>query len=155
MRFALLALTVAVTTPAGADVCKVPAGWARPVPHLVGRTAPLKFALVPGRATRLTLLPVRNVTFVAKSEHKAKPGTRAGLAALDVARAGKLEIALSSATYVDLVRDGKILPSTAHRRADACTGIHKIVSFDVVRGSYILQLGDAPGESVILQATLG
>ncbi|CAN5253990.1 hypothetical protein BH09PSE3_BH09PSE3_11820 [soil metagenome] len=149
-----LTLTGAIAAPAVADTCNVPAGWAKPTAHFAARRMPMSFALSVGPANRLTLLPSADVTPVVASAHKSKPNTLAGIAAIDVPRAGKLEIALSTPTYVDLVRDEKIIPSISHRRADPCTGIHKIVAFDVAPGRYVIQLSDAATASIVLQATL-
>jgi hypothetical protein len=155
MKMIYLALALTISAPAAAQVCAIPAGWDKPVPHLAARKMPMAFALKVGLATRLILLPASEVTLVASSDHKPKPDTTSGLAALDVPRAGKLDIALSTATYVDLVRDGKVLPSVGHRHADACTGIRKIVTFDVQPGRYVVELSDAPDATLVMQATLG
>jgi hypothetical protein len=154
MRMILLALALTISAPVAAETCAVPKGWDKPTPHLAARKAPFKFGLAVGPATLLTLLPAAEVTPVVGSGHKAKAGTSAGLAALDVTRAGKLDVALSTAAYVDLVSDGKIVASSGHRMGDACTGIRKIVSFDVKPGRYIVELSDAPGTSLVMQASL-
>jgi hypothetical protein len=154
MKMVLVALALTISAPVAAETCAVPKGWDKPTPHLAARKAPFKFALAVGPATRLTLLPAAEVTPVVGSDHKAKAGTSAGLAALDIARVGKLDIALSTAAYVDLVSDGKIAASSGHRNGNACTGIRKIVTFDVKPGRYVVQLSDAPGTSIVMQASL-
>ncbi|MDB5714489.1 MAG: homogentisate 1,2-dioxygenase [Sphingomonadales bacterium] len=154
MKTILVALALTISAPVAAETCAVPEGWDKPTPHLAARKAPFKFGLAVGPATRLTLLPAGEVTPVVGLGHKAKAGTSAGLAALDVSRAGKLDIALSTAAYVDLVSDGKIVASSGHRHGDACTGIRKIVTFDVKPGRYVVQLSDAPGTSIVMQASL-
>lgn len=108
---ALLALLVA--TPGFAQTCPSPAGWAKPARHLAARTAEMKFALTTGTSTQLELRAGKDVKLAAKADRKPKPRTSAGLAALEVAKAGKLDIILSNATYVDLVRDGRVLKSSS------------------------------------------
>jgi hypothetical protein len=154
MKLIYLALALTIAAPAAAQVCNTPNGWNTPTAHGAARKMPLAFALTVGPATRLALLPASEVTPAISSDRKTKPDTMSGLAALDVPRAGKLDIALSTAAYVDLIRDGKALPSVGHRHADACTGIRKIVTFDVQPGRYIVELTDAPDKSVVMQATL-
>lgn len=149
---AVLALLVA--TPALAQTCPSPAGWAKPVRHLAARAPEMKFALATGSSTQLELRASKDVKLAAKTDRKAKPRTSAGLAALDVAKAGKLDVILSSATYVDLVRDGRVLKSVSFAMPKDCAGIRKSVTYDVVPGRYIVQLTDAPARSVKMATVL-
>lgn len=141
-------LTLLVATPAFAQTCPSPAGWAKPTRHLAARAPEMKFALATGTSTQLELRAGKDVKLAAKTDRKLKPRTSAGLAALDVTKAGKLDIILSNATYVDLVRDGRILKSTGHIDLKTCPGLRKSVAFDVVPGRYIVQLTGAPEKSV-------
>lgn len=45
-------------------------------------------------------------------------------------------MALGSAAWIDLVAQGKPLPSTAHGHGAECSGIRKEVEFQLKRGSY-------------------
>ena len=150
--FALVALLVA--GPAAAQICPSPMGWDKPVKHLAARAPAMKFALATGSATLLELRGANDVTLAVTTDRKAKPDTSAGLAALDVATAGKLDVILSNATYVDLVRDGRVLKSTGHTDLKTCTGFRKSVSFDVVPGRYIVQLTGAPARTVKMATVL-
>jgi hypothetical protein len=95
-----------------------------------------------------------DVKLAVKTDRKAKWNTSAGLAALDVAKPGKLDVILSNATYVDVVRDGRVLKSIGHTDLKTCTGFRKSVSFDVVPGRYIVQLTDAPARTVKMATVL-
>jgi hypothetical protein len=136
-----------------APACKVPAGWTKPVAHRAAASPDMKFALQTGQAVRLSLLGANTVKLAAASAHKAKPNRAAGLAALDVPRAGTLSVALSTATYVDLVRDGTIIKTSGF--SDNCGAVRKTVRFPVTPGRYIVQLTDAPTKTVTMQATIG
>ena len=114
----------------------------------------MKFALKTGTATDLTLLPADKVELVVKSDRSGKTETSAGLAALDVERAGKLDVALSTATYVDLIRDGKALKSISFGQPKDCAGVHKSVTFEVVPGRYIVQLTNATQPEVRMATVL-
>ena len=149
---ALLALLVA--TPGLAQTCPSPAGWAKPTRHLAARVPEMKFALATGASTQLELRAGKDVKLAAKTDRKLKPRTSAGLAALDVTKAGKLDIILSNATYVDLVRDGRVLKSASFAMPKDCEGIRKSVTYDVVPGRYIVQLTDAPARSVKIATML-
>ena len=139
---------------AAAATCPAPQGWAKPARHVAARSADMKFALPANGSSAISLLPAKTVKLAAASSHKAKPGTSAGLAAIDVPKAGKLDVVLSTATYVDLVRDGKVLQSSGHAMTRGCTGMRKDVTFDVTPGRYIVQLTDAPGRSVTMGTIL-
>lgn len=147
-------LALLVGTPALSQTCPSPAGWAKPTRHLAARAPEMKFALPTGTSHDIGLLPARAVKLASKTERKPKPGSTAGLAALNVTTAGKLDVILSTATYVDLVRDGRVLKSTGHSDFKSCPGLRKSVSFDVVPGRYIVQLTDAPGQRVRIATVL-
>ena len=60
--------------------------------------------------------------------------------------AGTYRVALSSGAWIDLVRDGEPVASTAHGHGPNCTGVRKMVDFPLTPGRYTLQLG-ANGEA--------
>lgn len=153
MRF-VVALAFLTATPVVAQTCPAPAGWDKPAKHLAARTPEMKFALATGTSTIIELRAAKDVKFAVESKRTAKPNASAGLAALEVSKAGPLEVILSNATYVDLVRDGAILKSTSHSDLKACPGFRKSVLFDVVPGRYIVQLTDAPERTVKLATLL-
>ncbi len=150
----LVLVAMLVAGPAVAQTCPAPMGWNKPVRHLAARAPAMKFALATGSSTLLELRGAKDVKLAAKTDHKAKPNSSAGLAALDVTKGGKLDVILSNATYVDLVRDGRVLQSTAHTDLKTCAGIRKSVAFDVVPGRYIVQLTDAPARTVKMATVL-
>ncbi|MEP6786668.1 MAG: hypothetical protein ABI898_13165 [Sphingomonadales bacterium] len=149
---AVLALLIA--TPTFAQTCPSPTGWDKPTKRLAARAPEMKYALATGASDLIELRGANDVKFAVNSGRKPKVGTSAGLAALDVAKAGKLDIILSNATFVDLVRDGIILKSSGHTDLKTCAGFRKSVSFDVVPGRYIVQLADAPERTVKMATVL-
>jgi hypothetical protein len=144
-------LTVAAlllgATPAAAQSCPTPGGWAKPARHVAARTPNLRFALKPNSSAQLQLHAEPAVTLAASKERGGQRAEFAGLAAIDVAKAGKLEVALSDRAYVDLVRDGRALDPTAHGRRQ-CGGVFKAVMFDVQPGRYLVQIADAKVRSI-------
>jgi hypothetical protein len=135
-------LLAGLSGPALAESCPVPQGWAKPARHVAARTPNLRFALKPNSSAQLQLHPEPGVAVPLKKERAKQPREFAGLAALEVLKAGKLEVALSGRAYVDLVRDGRALESTAHGHKN-CTGVAKTVAFDVKPGRYLVQIADA------------
>jgi hypothetical protein len=148
------AAALAIAWPAIAQTCPSPTGWDKPVKHLAARAPAIKFVLATGSSTLLELRGAKDVTLAVAPDRKAKPNTSAGLMAIDVAKTGKLDVILSNATYVDLVRDGRVLKSTGHTDLKTCTGFRKSVSFGVVPGRYIVQLTDAPARTVKMATVL-
>ena len=153
MRSVVL-LTLLVASPAFAQTCPSPAGWAKPARHLAAREPEMKFALATGTSNEIGLFAAKDVKLAVTTDRKPKPDTMAGLAALDVKKAGTLDVILSSATYVDIVRDGQVLKSTGHTDLKQCAGFRKSVAFEVTPGRYIVQLTDAPDKSVKMATIL-
>ena len=50
--------------------------------------------------------------------------------------------------WVDVVRAGRALASSAHGHGPACTGIRKIVDFRLQPGRYVLQVSGGTSASV-------
>lgn len=81
----------------------------------------------------------------------ATPSTRPGKSAIAyfaIPRTGTYKVALGSGAWVDVVSQGRALASTAHGHGPACTGIRKIVDFNLAKGLYALQLAGIAGDSV-------
>lgn len=147
--FKVLALVTALgfATPLMAQTCPQPVGWAAPERHRAARTPNLRFALKPDSAHQLDLARQGQVKLAVQNGRKANAGGYAGLAAIDVPRAGTLDVLLSARAFVDLVRDGRALPSASHGRLQ-CDGIYKRVSFAVTPGRYTVQLTESERGSI-------
>jgi hypothetical protein len=152
MRFAIaLALTAGLAGPVWAETCPSPQGWAKPERRLAARTPDMKFGLKPGGTVQIGLLPQNAVKFAAG---RVTRKGYAGMAALDVAKAGTLQLVLDNKTYVDLVRDGKALPLAGEPHAHGCPGIQKALDFKVTPGRYLVQLSGSPAQSVKIASSL-
>ena len=150
MRVSIVAsLLMAWSGQAAAQACPEPTGWAVPTRHVAAKNARLRFALEPDSSAQLELHVQRSVQLATKEGKSGWMNRFAGLAAVDVTKAGKLDVLLSQRAYVDLVRDGRTMQSTEHRRAK-CSGIHKVVTFDVEPGRYVVQLTDSQARSIRL-----
>lgn len=77
-----------------------------------------------------------------------------GTIPIDAKKAGRLIVALDAGAWIDLVRDGAVVKSLAHGHGPACSGIRKIVEFDVTQGRYQLQIVNAPTASIHAMAVL-
>jgi hypothetical protein len=93
-----------------------------------------------GQAVRATLHGTREVSYPVQP---AKPGgsvAYGGLFGFSVERAGTYRVALSSAAWVDVVRDGQAVASIAHGHGPDCSTIRKMVDYPLQPGVYVLQI---------------
>jgi len=133
------------------------AGWATPAP-LAAATDRYGLAgatLVPGKAATVTLLPTPAVRYPLQPEKPGGSVSHGGLLAFTIARAGSYRIALGSGAWIDVVRAGKAVVSTAHGHGPACSTIRKMVDFSLEPGDYVLQISaNAAAELAVLIAPL-
>ena len=87
-------------------------------------------------------------------ERKPDPFKYGGLVPIEVKKPGRLVVALDAGAWIDLVRDAKFVKSATHGHGPACSGIRKMVEFDVMPGRYVLQISSAPAASIRAMAVL-
>lgn len=149
---------MAATAPCAATPAPPPPeliGWAAMAPVVAGTNA-AGAPLVPlNQGARLTLGDAAAVHFAMAPGHAPAPGTSGGIVALTIAAAGRYRVALGAGVWVDMVKGGVNLRSIAHSQGPACTGIRKLVDFDLVPGNYLLQLsGNAAPTLAVMVAKL-
>ena len=139
----LLVALLLQAAPAPVPVCT--ATVAPPVGLEAWGAAPTAAAglLTMGKVNVLTLQPVEKVTYTPAPSRAPKPGSFGGSYQVNVTVAGTYRIALGSGAWIDVVRDGKALASTAHTEGSTCLGIRKIVDFALTPGLHTLQLSGA------------
>ncbi|OYW82917.1 MAG: hypothetical protein B7Z26_02030, partial [Asticcacaulis sp. 32-58-5] len=91
------------------------------------------------------------VTFAAEPGRKPEPTSFAGLLMVHITDSGTYGVAVSSGVWIDLIKDKSALKSTAHRHGPACSGIRKIVRFDLQPGDYVLQIAASKTPDVTVQ----
>ena len=149
------ALSFALSAPAFAQEMQAPpkcASVAAPPPALAGWSSKQDLAaaakedglasaaLTMNHAAVVTLLPTRDVSFITQPDKPGGSVAHGGLLGVTIASVGTYQINLSSGAWIDLVRDGKSVLSTAHAPGPACTGIRKTVQFPLQPGHYVLQI---------------
>ena len=107
-----------------------------------------------GRRVRLALFPSETIAFAAAPEKVPGKNGMGAVVAIDVAKAGKLTVALGQGAWIDLLREAAAVPSTGHGHGAACSGIRKMVDFAVVPGRYLLQVSGAAAEEIDVMAVL-
>mgnify|MGYP001054763883 CR=1 FL=1 len=133
------------------------AGWATPAPLAAAadHDGLARATLAPGKAATVTLLPTPTVHYPLQPEKPGGSVSHGGLLAFAIARAGNYRIALGSGAWIDVVRDGKAVVSTAHGHGPACSTIRKMVDFSLEPGDYVLQVSaNAAAELAVLIAPL-
>lgn len=120
----------------------------QPVSGFDGWGHPTGSKLAIGSEAMLALKPASAVDFKPALARPAKDGTFGGYFPLDVAKAGRYRIGLSQAAWLDTVQKGERLKPADHAHGPACSGIAKIVAFDLQPGRYWLQLSNAKDASI-------
>ncbi|USI73985.1 homogentisate 1,2-dioxygenase [Sphingomonas morindae] len=138
-----------------AAACPPPPGfaaWTKPMPMVAAdhlATAPLP-ELDLGRAAVLALAPSEKLRYAAKPGKAGGAPSYGGLIAFTAPRAGRYRIALGAPAWLDVVRRGRVLRSTAHAHGPACGTVRKLVDFTLAPGRYTLQLAAAPAPTLTL-----
>ena len=109
---------------------------------------PAGAALAVGGEATLALAPAAKVHFAPVLARPARDGSYGGFFPLSVTKAGRYQVALSDGAWIDLVSKGKRLTSVAHSHGPACSGIAKIVAFDLKPGRYWVQLSNAKASTI-------
>ena len=144
---ALLAAMLLQASGAASDACSAvvapPAemsGWASPRPLNAGRTAARATMLTPGVAISARLPSTRDVCYAVRPEKPGGSVSYGGVFAFTVTTPGRYRVALGSGAWIDVLANGKPATSVAHGHGPACTGIRKMVDFDLAAGRYVLQV---------------
>jgi len=128
------------------------ANWtSRTVLTAADRTSALNAAaLRPGHAVALSLQPTPDVDYALSPERPPGPASHGGMARVTIERAGTYRVALGSAAWIDVVRDGKALASVGHGHGPACSDIRKMVDFRLEPGAYVLQIAGSAAPAINL-----
>ncbi len=121
------------------------AAWANATPLVAsgeGGSAP---ELAAGKTVAVALLPTPQVHFVATPKKAGGPEGFSGLLAFEVKQAGTYRIALGAAAWLDVVSpEGAALTSLTHSHGPDCSGIRKMVDFELTKGRHTIQIAGAP-----------
>lgn len=104
--------------------------------------------------TALPLHKFESLRYGIAPERKPDVYKFGGMIPIEVKKAGRLIVALDAGAWIDLVRDGAVVKSVTHGHGPACSGIRKMVEFDVTQGRYQLQIVNAPTASIHAMAVL-
>lgn len=130
-------------------------GWARPVAvTAAGQASAFATAKLPiGARADVTLMPTPQVTYAVRPEHPGGTVSSGGMLSFTVAKAGTYRVALGSGAWIDVVSGDKAVMSTAHARGPACTGVRKMVDFQLAPGDYVLEVAGNGEAALSLMVT--
>ncbi len=121
----------------------LPAGlerWSGQTPVRAGASAAPATPLSVGEAVVATLLPTPRVAYAMRPEKPGGSVSSGGLFAFAVPAAGRYRVALGSAAWIDVLSGTVPATSVAHGHGPDCSGIRKMVDFDLQPGRYLLQV---------------
>jgi hypothetical protein len=99
-----------------------------------------KAELTVGKAANVALPSTADVKYATQPEKPGGSVSHGGMLAFRIAEAGTYRIGLSSGAWIDVLKDGKAIESTAHGHGPDCSTIHKVVDFPLTPGRYVLQI---------------
>lgn len=101
-------------------------------------------------AFSIKLMSEAEAGFVLPSEGPEKDGSTNGakLTYADVPVAGRYQVTLSGDAWIDMIQEGKYVPSVEHTGVDGCADLRKSVRFDLAPGPLTLQLGHSTETSL-------
>lgn len=108
-------------------------------------------SLILGKPVAASLTPADHVQYAAPPAKDAKEGY-GGLFTVALKQPARVGIALSGAAWVDAVDGTEALTSTDHGHGPDCSGIRKIVWFDLSAGRHIIQIAGSKTRDIRIMA---
>lgn len=150
--------TAAVAAPAAPSCPTAPvlppelAGWSRDAEsktiYAYGDDLGAGWSPLGAARTALPLHKFESLRYGIAPERQPDVHKFGGMIPIEVKKPGRLIVALDAGAWIDLVRDGAVVKSVTHGHGPACSGIRKLVEFDVAQGRYQLQIVNAPTASI-------
>lgn len=164
MSLAAALPTAAFAAPAAPSCPAAPvlppelAGWARDASgrtiYAYGDDLGADWSPLGAARTALSLHKFESLRYGVAPERKPDVHKFGGMVPVDVKKAGRLIVALDAGAWIDLVQNGATLKSVTHGHGPACSGIRKMIEYDVTPGRYQLQIVNAPAASIRAMAVL-
>ena len=115
----------------------------------VSRPADLKKNLLPPNETvNAALHPVAQISYVAPPGKPVAAGSSGGMFAVQIETAATYRVVLSAAAWLDVVKDGQPVASTAHSPGPPCSTAHKMVDFPLQPGLYVIQVSGSADPTI-------
>ncbi|WP_062791942.1 hypothetical protein [Sphingobium chlorophenolicum] len=125
--------------------------WPQSGATTAGASASTAPRLILGKPLTATLRPAPQIQF-AVPPGKTMPKSYAGLFTLSVKDQARIGIALSDAAWIDAATGTTALISVDHGHGPDCSGIPKIVWFDLPPGLHTIQIASAAKPTIRIMA---
>lgn len=148
-----------VARPACAAPATIPSdllGWQAPHRRLKAATRADdagKALLATGTAADVTLAPTTGVAYAVAPGKPGGPVTYGGLLAFKVSKAGRYRVVQNARSWVDVIVAGKVATSVGHGHGPECSGITKMVEYDLAAGRYLLQIAGSGKQAVAVMVS--
>ncbi|MES2157728.1 MAG: hypothetical protein V4512_07975 [Pseudomonadota bacterium] len=153
----ILALLLAAA-PAADPLCATPAplaepwtSWTQSGQGKAGTQAQGAPALILGKPVVATLTPAVHVQFAVPPGKGATEGF-GGLLALSLKQSARIGIGLSGPAWVDVVSGTTPVASVDHGHGPDCSGLRKIVWFDLPAGRHLVQIAGSKTPDIRVMA---
>ena len=123
-----------VPLPAGLE------GWTRKQAVRAAATPKVATPLPVGVGVLATLIPTPQIAYAVRPEKPGRSASSGGIFAFTVPAAGRYRVALGAAAWIDVLSGTTPAASISHGHGPDCTGVRKMVDFDLKPGRYLLQV---------------
>ncbi len=105
---------------------------------------------LPEHGVALKLDPATNISYPVALERKPKNESSFGgvLTFASPTQPGTYQVTLSGEAWIDVIQNGRPLPSKAHSGKRDCPGVRKSVRFELQDAPLVVQLSDVPSETI-------
>lgn len=140
-----------VTCPA--TMAPLPAGlegWTSKQAVRAGAAAKVATTLPLGVGVSATLLPTPKIAYAVRPQKPGGSVSSGGIFAFTVPAAGRYRVALGAGAWIDVLSGTTPAMSVSHSHGPDCTGVRKMVDFDLKPGRYLLQVAGNPSATLPL-----
>lgn len=118
------------------------ASWNTRTPFAAGKSSGelAGATLEVGKAVDAALVRTPEVKYDPRPEKPGGSVSYGGLFAFVADSAGTFRVALGSGAWIDVISGGQALESSAHGHGPDCSGVRKMVDFNLEAGTYTLQI---------------
>lgn len=107
--------------------------------------------LILNKASYVGLHNTPKIHYVTRPTNEGGTVSYGGIFQIDIKESGIYRIALGNASWIDVIKGGKVAQSISHNRGAENSGIRKMLDYPLEVGTYALQLsGGADSTTAIL-----
>ncbi|RVU05802.1 hypothetical protein EOE18_07420 [Novosphingobium umbonatum] len=155
-RAILLTSLLLLSSPAFAQPCAMPEGdytpWASPTTIAAADDAGTAPPIALNAAKMVKLRPIALVHYTQTPAKIGAADNYGGLMSLHIATPGNYRLALSAGAWIDVLAPQGEQRSVAHSHGPECSGVRKMVDFNLAKGDYLVQIAASAAPSITVMA---